>query len=224
MVTTDVFEAPLMRSSDLGTRTLGRYRIERELGAGGMGVVYAAFDPGLERRVALKILGAHGGDSSRLVREARAMARLNHPNIITVHEVGQVAGRDYGTMELVDGGTLAEWLDGKPRSPREIVAAFLAAGRGLVAAHAVGIVHRDFKPHHVLRDRRASSSGFQARANIDGCRSAIVPRRAAGVALPVTQRRCARHARVHGAGNEPAINSARRPINSRSAWRCGSAA
>jgi hypothetical protein len=135
---------------------LGRYRLERELGAGGMGVVHAAFDPDLERRVALKVLRARdGGEESRqrLLREARAMARLTHPNVVTVHEVGSAGGRDYVAMELVDGETLADWLRATPRPHDEIMTAFLAAGRGLAAAHAAGLVHRDFKPHNVLRRR-----------------------------------------------------------------------
>ncbi|HEX3474956.1 MAG TPA: serine/threonine-protein kinase, partial [Kofleriaceae bacterium] len=136
--------------------SLGRYRLERELGAGGMGVVHAAFDPDLERRIALKVLrvaapGLKAKD--RLLREARAMARLAHPNVVTVHEVGTANGRDYVAMELIQGETLADWLRSGKRRQFEIVAAFLAAGRGLAAAHAAGIVHRDFKPHNVLRSR-----------------------------------------------------------------------
>jgi len=136
--------------------SLGRYRLERELGAGGMGVVHAAFDPDLERRIALKVLrvavpGLEAKD--RLLREARAMARLAHPNVVTVHEVGTANGRDYVAMELIQGETLADWLRVERRRPAEITAAFLAAGRGLAAAHAAGIVHRDFKPHNVLRCR-----------------------------------------------------------------------
>jgi predicted Ser/Thr protein kinase len=136
--------------------SLGRYRLERELGEGGMGVVHAAFDPDLERRIALKVLRIATPSTEakdRLLREARAMARLAHPNVVTVHEVGTANGRDYVAMELVDGQTLADWLRSERRRPVEIVAAFLAAGRGLAAAHAAGIVHRDFKPHNVLRDR-----------------------------------------------------------------------
>jgi hypothetical protein len=133
--------------------TLGRYRLERELGAGGMGVVHAAFDPDLERRVALKVLRSTGGGEARqrLLREARALARLTHPNVVTVHEVGSANGRDYVAMELIEGETLAEWLKAAPRSHAEIMAVFVAAGRGLAAAHAAGLVHRDFKPHNVLR-------------------------------------------------------------------------
>src|SRR5215813_12605975 len=92
--------------------TLGRYRLEREIGAGGMGVVHAAFDPDLERRVALKVLRGTGSASARqrLLREARAMAKLAHVNVVAVHEVGSASGRDYVAMELVDGQTLADWL------------------------------------------------------------------------------------------------------------------
>jgi predicted Ser/Thr protein kinase len=136
--------------------SLGRYRLERELGEGGMGVVHAAFDPDLERRIALKVLrvAAPGIEAKdRLLREARAMARLSHPNVVTVHEVGTANGRDYVAMELIQGETLADWLRSEERRSVEIVAAFLAAGRGLAAAHAAGIVHRDFKPHNVLRSR-----------------------------------------------------------------------
>ena len=136
--------------------TLGRYRLERELGAGGMGVVHAAFDPDLERRIALKVLRdatATREAKDRLMREARAMARLANPNVVTVHEVGTAGGRDFVAMELIHGETLAEWLRSSKRAPSAIIDAFLAAGRGLAAAHAAGIVHRDFKPHNVLRSR-----------------------------------------------------------------------
>ena len=149
----DETPAPRASTATVGT-TVGRYRLERELGVGGMGVVYVAFDPNLERRVALKLLRAAGGDAAkRLLREARAMARLTHPNVVMVHEVDSAEGRDYVAMELVEGETLAEWLRARPREPREILEAFIAAGRGLAAAHDAGIVHRDFKPHNVLRSR-----------------------------------------------------------------------
>jgi predicted Ser/Thr protein kinase len=136
-------------------REIGRYRIERLLGTGGMGVVYCAFDPELERRVALKVLpGSRRSQAAvreRLLHEARAMARLNHPNVIKVFEVGTAGDHDYVAMELVEGANLAEWLRAEQHTPREIVNAFLDAGRGLAAAHAVGLIHRDFKPHNVLR-------------------------------------------------------------------------
>jgi hypothetical protein len=136
--------------------TIGRYRIEGTLGQGAMGVVYEAHDPDLDRRVALKVL--RGTDSTaakqRLLRDARAMARASHPAVVTVHEVGTAAGIDYIAMELMDGGTLQEWIRTAKPTPAEIVGAFETAGRGLAAAHAAGLVHRDFKPHNVLRSKR----------------------------------------------------------------------
>ncbi len=132
--------------------TLGRLRLERVLGSGGMGVVHAAFDPDLERRVAVKLLHASSADArARLLREARAMAKLSHPNVITVFDVGTADGTDFVTMELVDGATLKDWLAIAKPAWRDIVAAFVAAGRGLAAAHDAGLVHRDFKPTNVLR-------------------------------------------------------------------------
>jgi hypothetical protein len=120
-----------------------------------MGVVWAAHDPDLERAVAVKVLrGDAAGQElrTRLLREARAMARLKHPNVLTVYEVGSAGDRDYIVMELVDGGSLDAWLKERPPE-REVIAAILAAGRGLAAAHDAGLVHRDFKPHNVLRSR-----------------------------------------------------------------------
>ncbi|HUS32033.1 MAG TPA: protein kinase [Kofleriaceae bacterium] len=148
-------DVPPVRDSDVGDQ-LGRYKLQREIGRGGMGVVHAAFDPDLERRVALKVLPVTSESveaRQRLLREARAMARLAHPNVVTVHEVGTAKGRDFIAMELVDGKTLEDWLSAKPRTEREIIEAYVAAGRGLAAAHAAGLVHRDFKPRNVLRHR-----------------------------------------------------------------------
>ena len=160
---------------------LTRYRLLRRLGAGGMGVVYLAHDPSLDREVAIKLLRAAPGDDpvdeahARLLREAQALAKLSHPNVVTVHDVGtydadvlttlrlgpgrtdpvpRSGGRGpmgvFLVMEYVPGLTLAQWLDVRPRPIREVLEVLLAAGRGLVAAHAVGVIHRDFKPGNVL--------------------------------------------------------------------------
>ncbi|MCB9755409.1 MAG: protein kinase [Myxococcales bacterium] len=132
---------------------LGRYVILRRLGAGGMGVVYLGYDRELDRNVALKLLRARAAGTqasataeARLLREARALARVDHPNVIAVYEVGEDAGSIFLAMERVDGCTLAEWQRARPRRRRELVELYLQAGRGLAAAHAAGLAHRDFKP------------------------------------------------------------------------------
>jgi hypothetical protein len=131
-------------------RTLGRYTLADRLGVGAMGVVYRADDSDLGRQVALKLL--HRPDDAltdRLVREARSMARVNHPNVVAVYDVGVADHMTYIAMELVVGASLRSWQQ-EPHTVAEIVAAYLAAGRGLAAAHAAGIVHRDFKPDNCL--------------------------------------------------------------------------
>lgn len=145
--------------------TIGRYLVLDVLGAGAMGVVYAAFDPELDRKVALKLLHARAVgkvSSERLVREARSTAKLAHPNVVVVHDVGEHAGAVFMAMEYVEGGTLGEWLAEERRERDAIVAAFREAGLGLQAAHEAGLVHRDFKPANVLmgRDGRPRVTDF----------------------------------------------------------------
>ncbi|WP_434418236.1 tetratricopeptide repeat protein [Nannocystis pusilla] len=137
---------------------VGRYVVLSLLGTGGMGAVYAAHDPELDRKVALKLLrsDAGPGEAARMIREARALARLAHPNVVAVHDVGVVGEGEeaevFIAMEFVDGVTLRTWLRQRPRSLREIVEVFAAAARGLAAAHKVDLVHRDFKPDNVMVD------------------------------------------------------------------------
>ncbi|HTE55898.1 MAG TPA: serine/threonine-protein kinase [Kofleriaceae bacterium] len=142
---------------------VGRYRLERVLGAGGMGIVYAAWDPELRRRVAVKLVRPEQTDrasAARMLREARALASINHPNVVAVHDVGEHAGGVYVATELVDGETLATWTAG--RGAAEIVGAWIQVARGLAAAHAEGVVHRDVKPSNALvsRDGRVRIGDF----------------------------------------------------------------
>jgi tetratricopeptide (TPR) repeat protein len=137
--------------------SVGRYVVLALVGRGGMGDVYAAYDPELDRKVALKLLHESGASTEsrarsqgRLLKEAKAIARLSDPNIVVVHDAGTFGDRVFVAMEFVEGTTLSGWLGGKPRSWSEIRAVFLAAGRGLAAAHAAQIVHRDFKPQNVM--------------------------------------------------------------------------
>ncbi len=135
--------------------SIGRYVVNARLGEGGMGVVYAARDPSLDRNVAVKLLHADlpsdgGSPGGRLMREAQAMARLSHPNVVAVHDIGTYENRLFMAMEMIEGQTLRHWLAERPRPWTEIVGVFLQAGRGLVAAHRVQLVHRDFKPENVL--------------------------------------------------------------------------
>ena len=131
----------------------GRYVILQHVGHGAMGNVYAAYDPDLDRKVAVKVLR----DSTRgrplpasLAREAKAMAKLVHPHVVTVFDVGHCERGVFVAMEFVEGLTLRTWLKQQERSWREVLAAFVQAGQGLAAAHAAGVIHHDFKPDNVL--------------------------------------------------------------------------
>src|SRR4051794_9501939 len=135
--------------------TIGRYVALGLLGRGGMGEVYAAYDPELDRKIAVKLLRARGvattaAGRTRLLREAQAIARLSHPNVVVVYDVGTFQDTVFIAMEFVEGNTLGYWLQAKQRPWREVLDVFLLAGRGLVAAHAAGLVHRDFKPDTVM--------------------------------------------------------------------------
>ena len=146
--------------------TVGRYVVLSQLGAGAMGVVLAAYDPELDRKVAVKMLQARDSDSdagrARLQREAQSLAKLDHTNVVAVHDVGVHAGQVFVAMEFVAGQTLTAWLEAEPRSWREVVSVFVDAGRGLAAAHRAGLVHRDFKPDNVMigDDRRVRVMDF----------------------------------------------------------------
>lgn len=131
----------------------GRYVIIDTVGMGGMGVVYRAYDPKLDRKVAVKLLlPGRASRQERLVREAKAMARMSHPNVVPIHDVGEIDGHIFIAMDFVDGQTLTDWLRSCDRSPLEIMSIFRGAAAGLSAAHEVGVVHRDFKPDNVLVD------------------------------------------------------------------------
>ncbi|HRI53215.1 MAG TPA: serine/threonine-protein kinase [Pseudomonadota bacterium] len=140
---------------------VGRYLILRQVGAGGMGVVFAAYDEELDRKVAVKLLRQAGDARSdlrvRIMREAQAMARLSHPNVVQIYEIGEIgetaesgkaAGQVFIAMEFIEGKTLSEWQ--RPRGWEEVLPVYLQAGQGLRAAHESGLIHRDFKPDNVL--------------------------------------------------------------------------
>ena len=149
--------------------TIGRHVILGRLGAGGMGVVHAAYDPELDRKVAIKLLRApdspavaHSDGRTRLLREAQALARLNHPNVVAVHDVGAIDDQVWLAMEYVDGHTLGAWLALTPRRWPEILRVGIDVARGLVAAHAADLIHRDLKPDNIMigRDGRVRVMDF----------------------------------------------------------------
>ena len=163
--------------------SVGRYRIDDLLGAGGMGVVYAAHDPELDRKVALKLLYptllTDGDDelAQRLRHESKVMAKLRHPNVATIHDLGSFHDQLFLVMELVAGSTLRAWV-GADQPWQTVVATFVATGKGLAAAHEAGVVHCDFKPDNVLLDAdgRPLITDFGLAHVASAARQPIVPR------------------------------------------------
>ncbi len=178
--------AAAVRSLEPSQDTVGRYVILDCIGCGAMGIVYTARDPDLGRKVALKLLRPDPSipdfpdAQARMLREAQAMAKLSHPNVITIYDVGTRGDEVFLAMELVEGGTLSEWLRAPERSWRDVLGVFRKAGEGLAAAHAAGLVHRDFKPDNVLvgGDGRVRVTDFGLARLAD--RDAPISDRAAG--------------------------------------------
>ncbi|MEM7155388.1 MAG: serine/threonine-protein kinase [Myxococcota bacterium] len=146
--------ARLLASAPQMAWRIGRYQVLETIGHGGMGTVHAAYDEQLDRKVAIKVLledGAFGPEEhARLIREAQALARLSHPNVVAVHEVGEHDGDLFLAMEFVRGESLAKWLSTNP-DWQKVLKTYVEAGRGLAEAHRVDLVHRDFKPLNVMR-------------------------------------------------------------------------
>ncbi|MBC8074275.1 MAG: serine/threonine protein kinase, partial [Deltaproteobacteria bacterium] len=153
----------LMRllGEDEGPAKIGRFTLLERVAEGGMGVVFAAYDAELDRKVAVKLLRRDLCDESvrkRIVREAQAMAKLSHPNVAQVFEVGEHQGGTFIAMEFVRGETLRVWQQHADRTWRELLVAYIQAGRGLAAAHAAGLVHRDFKPDNAIVGRDGAAT------------------------------------------------------------------
>jgi serine/threonine protein kinase len=192
-----------------GPRTVARYRLDAELGRGGMGVVWRAWDPALEREVAVKLLHPELVDDlrfrQRALREARALARLQHPNVIAVHDVGEADGELFIATELIDGLPLDRWQRDQPI--RHLLSAYAQAARGLAAAHALGLVHRDVKPSNILvsRSGRACIGDFglatSARPRPGGAAPLLPGQRAE----PAAALAAARHAEPPAAAGSPPL-------------------
>jgi tetratricopeptide (TPR) repeat protein/predicted Ser/Thr protein kinase len=169
-----------MFGQDSARGRFGRFRVLERLGAGAMGVVYAAYDPDLDRGVALKLVNVPIKERDAALAEAKALARLSHPNVVPIYDVGIEGTHVYLVMELVRGQTLRHWIDG--RRQREILDAYQQAGAALAAAHATGLVHRDFKPDNAIAgaDGRVRVVDFGLACEVDDPTFAAQRRPAAG--------------------------------------------
>ena len=164
---------------------LGSYRLQDVVGEGGMGVVIVALDTKLQRPVAIKFLSTHIADAEsrrRFQREAQLASSLNHPHILTVHDVGEFDGSQYLVSEFVDGGTLKDWAAEEPRSWRQVVDVLIGVADALATAHQAGILHRDVKPQNVL----VAKNGYAKLADFGLAKMADVVPHEATVAAPET--------------------------------------
>ena len=174
---TDRKDSPSEQESPLARGVaIGRYIVLGLVGRGAMGDVYAAHDPELNRKVAIKVIrprkgkDSSGEDRFRLMREAQSIARLSHPNVVVIHDVGSFRDTVFIAMEFVEGHTVGYWMNAKPRRWREVLKIFEAAGRGLAAAHEKELVHRDFKPDNIMigADGHVRVMDFGLARTVDG--------------------------------------------------------
>jgi hypothetical protein len=168
------FRDPLSSVLPKGT-VVGRYLLLESIGEGGMGQVYSAYDAELNRKLAIKLLQPRSDetrdeDRGRFMREGQAMARLSHPNVVAVHDVGSFGEAVFIAMDLVEGQTLEDWVEQARPSWREVTHVLLQAGHGLAAAHAAGVIHRDFKPRNILlgKDGRVCVTDFGIATAVGG--------------------------------------------------------
>ncbi len=175
-------EADAKRPNQTPTQArVGRYTLTGMLGTGGMGVVYRAFDPLLQREVALKLIRSTVAAQGQLLREAQSMAKLSHPNVVGVYDAGVHEDQVFIAMEYVDGRTLRKWLRERTDSWRETLRVLIEAGRGLAAAHRVGLIHGDIKPENIL----LGGTGLAKITDFGGARFATgAPQRSATDPVP----------------------------------------